>query len=637
MKNNPEEELSEGLRAAVEQVRAEPIPTEAMEGCLARAQRLERARPAWWRRHHRALASAVAALLVLGLAVPHLPLGGSTGPSSSIPLPRTQSGWVMESPPEKDLTNTDLGLDDRVELNYFTDRIEEVRVDGKVDPSAPIGMEGAPGEAPQNVRGVGLLGLGDSPPGEAYSRIVETGFRPVVRHPLSTFSVSVDTASYSNVRRFLVQEGRLPPPDAVRIEEMVNYFPYAYARPNGQHPVAFTLGVAGCPWQPRHKLVRIALAAKTLDPTKLPPRNLVFLVDTSGSMRPANRLPLLKTSLRLLVEQLTDRDRVALVAYAGSAGLVLPSTKGSDKRTILAAIDRLDAGGSTNGGEGIVLAYKVAQESFIRGGVNRVLLGTDGDFNVGVTDEKELVRLIENKRKTGVFLTILGFGMGNLKDATLEKLASHGNGHYAYVDTLAEARKVFVEQGAALVVVAKDVKLQVEFNPARVAGYRLVGYENRRLKAKDFNDDRKDAGDMGAGHTVTALYEIVPAGQGPGPAAERLRYQVPAKVNAAHRDEWLVVRLRYKEPDLDTSKLLEQPLAGPAVPFAFAPPDFRFAAGVASFGMVLRRSPLRGSSSYDSALEIARGARGVDPGGHRAELLTLIARADAIARQAGKR
>jgi Ca-activated chloride channel family protein len=473
---------------------------------------------------------------------------------------------------------------------------------------------------------------GKGPDTESYARIVENPFLRADREPLSTFSVDVDTASYSNVRRFLLQEGRLPPADAVRVEELVNYFPYSYLPPKAGAPVSFTLELGACPWNARHHLARIGLAARMLDPGRMPPRNLVFLIDTSGSMSPPNRLPLLQSSLKLLVDQLTPRDRVAIVAYAGSAGLVLPSTPGDHKRAIRAAIDRLHAGGSTNGGEGIVLAYRVAQENFIKGGVNRVVLGTDGDFNVGVTGDAA-VRLVEEKRRGGVFLTVLGFGMGNLKDSTLEKLAQHGNGHYAYIDSEREARKVFVEQGAALAVVAKDVKLQVRLNPGRVAGYRLIGYENRLLHHEDFKDDQKDAGDMGSGHTVTALYEIVPAGLPVPGAGDAPKDPEPPKASpAAQSDEWLTVNLRYKDPEADTSKLLSQVLAGPVLKLADATPDFRFAASVASFGMLLRGSPHRGDASYAAVGRLAKGAVADDPGGHRAGFLELIAAAERLAR-----
>jgi Ca-activated chloride channel family protein len=468
---------------------------------------------------------------------------------------------------------------------------------------------------------------------ESYARIVENPFQRAAEHPLSTFSIDVDTASYSNVRRFLLQERRLPPADAVRIEELVNYFPYAYQPPKDDQPVGFTLELGQCPCNDRHHLSRIGLAAKYIALDKMPPRNLVFLIDTSGSMSAANRLPLLKSSLKLLVEQLTEKDRVAIVAYAGTAGLVLPSTPGSDKKTIQQAIDSLNARGSTNGGEGITLAYRVAQENFVKGGLNRVILGTDGDFNVGITDRNELVRLIEGKRRSGVFLTILGFGMGNLKDATLEQLAQHGNGHYAYIDTEREARKVFVEQGAALVVVAKDVKLQVAFNAKRVGAYRLIGYENRLLQTRDFNDDKKDAGDMGAGHTVTALYEIVPPGQ-PVPEAgvDSGKWQKTTATGAPKDDEeWLTVNMRYKDPDAEKSQLSSQVLGGPVRKQADMSPDFRFAASVASFGMLLRDSPFKGDATWDGTRRLARGALGWDPGGHRAGFVEMIDAAEKLA------
>jgi Ca-activated chloride channel family protein len=474
----------------------------------------------------------------------------------------------------------------------------------------------------------------DDPPDntEAYSRIVENSFLAADRNPLSTFSADVSTASYSNVRRFLLDEGRLPPPDAVRVAELVNYFSYRYSPPDGPDPVRFAVDLGRCPWNEKHLLARIGLRARTLDAESLPPRNLVFLVDTSGSMDAPNRLPLLKQSLGVLVDQLTAKDRVAIVAYAGYAGLVLPSTPGDNKAVIRAMIDGLHAEGSTNGGEGIVLAYRVAQQNFIKGGLNRVILGTDGDFNVGVTSEGDLTRLIDEKRQSGVFLTILGFGMGNLKDATMEKLAYHGNGHYAYIDTAAEAHKVFVEQGAALVTVAKDVKLQVEFNPERVGAYRLIGYENRLLRAEDFNDDTKNAGAMGSGHTVTALYEIVPAGEPVNlPNVDPLRYQKPAKRAVADRDEWLTVKMRYKDPESDQSRMVQASLTGATRAAADMPKDFRFAAAVAEFGLLLRKSEYRGDARYTRVREEARAALGADPHGHRAEFLKLVATAERLA------
>ena len=365
---------------------------------------------------------------------------------------------------------------------------------------------------------------------EAYDRIVENPFLAVMQNPLSTFSIDVDTASYANARRFLNQ-GMLPPPDAVRIEEFVNYFLYRYEPPKDKEtPFAAAVTIADCPWTPEHRLARIGIKGWEMPRSERPASNFVFLLDVSGSMQPQNKLPLVKQSIRMLTEQLDERDRVAMVVYAGASGLVLPSTSCDDKRAIYEALDRLDAGGSTNGGAGIQLAYDVATQNFLPGGVNRVVLASDGDFNVGVTDQGSLTRLIEEKAKSGVFLTVLGYGMGNVKDATMEKLADKGNGNYAYIDTLNEAKKVLVEQmQGTLVTIAKDVKIQVEFNPAQVSAYRLLGYENRMLRAEDFNDDTKDAGEIGAGHTVTALYELVPAGQEiPTPAVDALKYQSAA-------------------------------------------------------------------------------------------------------------
>jgi Ca-activated chloride channel family protein len=467
---------------------------------------------------------------------------------------------------------------------------------------------------------------------ETYDRIFENPFQLALRQPLSTFSIDVDTASYSNARRFL-SEGRLPPKDAVRIEEFINYFPYRFPEPHGEHPIAIALETAECPWNGRHQLVRIGLQGRHVALEDMPPRNLVFLIDTSGSMNAPNRLPLLQSALRLLVRQLTGRDRVAIVAYAGTAGLILPSTPGDRQETILAALDSLHAAGSTNGGEGIVLAYRLAQENFIKGGANRVILGTDGDFNVGVTSRGELVRLIEDKRKTGVFLSVLGFGMGNYKDSTLEELARHGNGQHAYIDTFAEARKVFVQDLANLVPIARDVKVQVEFNPTWVQAYRLIGYENRLLRDEDFNDDTKDAGDMGAGHTVTALYEIVPPGVKLSlPGVDPLRYQ-QKHVGAAAADspELLTVKVRYILPEESKSRLLTAPLLNRKTPIDQATADFRFSAAVASFAMLLRESQYKGTTSYAGVLNLGGGAMDFDPGGHRAEFLGLVHTARRVA------
>ena len=399
---------------------------------------------------------------------------------------------------------------------------------------------------------------------ESYARIAENEFRLVSAAPLSTFSIDVDRASYANVRRF-IQDGERPPVDAVRIEEMINYFPYDWGDVSGEQPFAVTTEVWEAPWKRDHRLVRIGLHAESVDIEDLPPSNLVFLLDVSGSMTPADKLPLLKTAFALLVDQLRPQDRVAIVVYAGAAGLVLPSTPGDRHDEILAAIERLRAGGSTAGGEGLALAYETAREHYIEGGNNRIILATDGDFNVGPSSDAEMVRLIEKERESGVFLTVLGFGTGNLKDSKMEQVADHGNGNFHYVDGLLEARKVLVEEmGGTLLTLAKDVKLQIEFNPARVAGYRLIGYENRLLADEDFNDDTKDAGELGAGHTVTALYEVVPAGEPvPRGDVDELRYQPePDDPPLSEFDgEMMYVKVRYKDPDGAKSRLLELAVA----------------------------------------------------------------------------
>ena len=464
---------------------------------------------------------------------------------------------------------------------------------------------------------------------EAYDRIYENDFLAVADAPLSTFSVDVDTASYSNMRRFL-HDGALPPADAVRIEELVNYFDYDYEAPIGDHPFSVTTEVGECPWADGHKLVHVGLKGKVIDAAETPPRNLVFLLDVSGSMNDADKLPLLKRGLRLLVDQLDERDTVSIVVYAGASGVVLEPTKGSDHTQILDALDRLEAGGSTNGGEGIALAYSLARQTFVKGGINRVILATDGDFNVGVTSEGELTRMIEQERESGVFLSVFGFGTGNINDSTMEKLADRGNGNYGYIDSIAEARKLLVEQaGGTLVTIAKDVKIQVEWNPAIVASYRLIGYENRMLAAEDFNDDAKDAGDIGAGHTVTALYEIVPQGAEVVPnKVDPLRYQTGrAPTTAAESAEMAHVKLRYKAPEASASTLLDHTIRDGGSALASTSENYRFAAAVAQFGMLLRGSTHKGTSSFDAVKALAEGAMGADPQGHRREFLQLVDRA----------
>jgi Ca-activated chloride channel family protein len=465
---------------------------------------------------------------------------------------------------------------------------------------------------------------------ETYTAVAENPFHQAVSEPLSTFSIDVDTASYANVRRFLSQN-MLPPKDAVRIEELLNYFPYNDAPPaaSSQDPFAVHVEVAGCPWDARHRLARVGIAAKPIDQSRRPISNLVFLIDVSGSMQSPNKLPLVQWSLQRLVEQLGENDQVAMVVYAAASGLVLPSTSCIHKTEVLDAIEQLRAGGSTNGGAGIQLAYDVATKNFIKNGTNRVILATDGDFNVGTTGIDDLTRLIEAKAKSGVYLSVLGYGMGNLKDATLEKLADKGNGHYAYIDSPREAYKVLVEEmGSTLVTVAKDVKIQVDFNPAKVGSYRLIGYENRIMAHQDFNDDKKDAGEVGAGHHVTALYELVPPGE--APKVDPSRYTKTVSSGTAS-DESFTVRLRYKRPDGDTSKLIEIGVVDSGRAFADASDDLKFAAAVAGFGMLLRDSPSKGSLTYAGILEIAQPVSTRDPGGYRREFLAGVQRASTLA------
>jgi Ca-activated chloride channel family protein len=480
----------------------------------------------------------------------------------------------------------------------------------------------------------------DMQAGERYDRFSENRPCSPAEAPLSTFSIDVDTASYANVRRFLTS-GRLPPSDAVRIEELVNYFRYDYPQPAGDRPFSVTLEAAECPWRSDRRLVRIGLQGRDIDRRERPAGNLVFLVDVSGSMGAADKLPLVKQGLAMLVEELTEGDSVAIVTYAGDAGLKLPATSGDQKAKILAAIDSLSAGGATHGSAGINLAYEQAAERFIRGGVNRVILATDGDLNVGVTGDEALVELIRQRAAGGTFLTVLGFGQGNLQDAKMEKLADNGNGVYAYIDGVREARKVLVEQlTGSTITIAKDVKIQVEFNPAQVASYRLIGYENRIMAARDFRDDRKDAGEIGAGHSVTAVYELELVGDtGRGPTAEEpLKYQPaqakpapePRVVNSETSRELLTVKLRWKKPDGDESTLEETVLGERGGAFEQASGDLRFAAAVAAFGMILRDSAYKGDATLPLVARIAGGSLGRDAGGYRAEFLDLVRKAEAL-------
>ena len=494
---------------------------------------------------------------------------------------------------------------------------------------------------------------------ESYAGISENGYRDPLREPYSTFSIDVDNASYSNVRRF-INLGQEVPADAVRIEEMINYFKYDYPEPAGEHPFSVYTETGVSPWNKNHYLLHIGLRAKDIDRSELPPSNLVFLLDVSGSMNYPNKLPLLKSAFSLLLNELREEDRVAIVVYAGAAGVVLESTPGNKKEIIRQALDNLQAGGSTAGGAGLMLAYKIAEKNFIKGGNNRIILATDGDFNVGVSDNASMEQLVEKQRGLGIYMTVLGFGMGNIKDDKMEIIADKGNGNYAYIDNIQEARRVLVQEfGRTLFTVAKDVKFQVEFNPADVKAYRLVGYENRLLADKDFNDDTKDAGEMGAGHTVTALYEIIPAGSDETgfPTVDPLRYQGKGTAGAAAgkgsgeptvdgyhgsgtdesrpseemrlslKDaprELCNIKLRDKEPDGLTSKLFSKTVGTDIKKAGETTDRFRFSAAVAEFGMILRNSKYSGNATVEDVVSLASGARGTDPDGYRAEFIRLV-------------
>ena len=469
---------------------------------------------------------------------------------------------------------------------------------------------------------------------EDYDGMVENRFLGVAGNPLSTFSIDVDAASYSNVRRFISQ-GAMPPPGSVRIEEMINYFQYDYALPEGKEPFAIHTEISAAPWNPQHKLVMISLQGAKIPADHLPPSNLVFLIDVSGSMEDPNKLPLVKQSMKMLTDQLRESDRVAIVVYAGNAGVVLPATSGADKQTIKNAIDNLQAGGSTAGGAGIKLAYTIARENFKAGGNNRVILCTDGDFNVGESSDAAMETLIEKERESGVFLTVLGYGMGNYKDNKMQKLANKGNGNHAYIDNASEAKKVLVHEfGGTLFTIAKDVKLQVEFNPSKVQAYRLIGYENRMLQTEDFNDDKKDAGELGSGHTVTAFYEIIPTGVKSDflKKTDDLKYQETTAKGNRGSAEMLNVKFRYKKPDGNTSRLIEHPVADQVVEIKNTSDNFRFAAAVAEFGMLLRNSQYKQGASYNNVLALAGSATGNDKEGYRKEFIELVNKAGGLAK-----
>jgi Ca-activated chloride channel homolog len=600
---------------------------------------------------HRGLAGALALALMAAACHRTPEQAAGTPTASGVASPQEDAPSVAQAAPKDALASSERGAEEADETARLApappqpllEAASPARAEAKAAAQPGVAHDGYGPMKSSAVAGRGLALRPASPPTalgaagdfdtEAYDAVQETPFLSVKDAPLSTFSIDVDTASYSNVRRFLNQ-GQLPPSGAVRIEELINYFPYAYAEPTGDVPLSVTTELSDAPWNPEHRLLHVGLQGKHLQDAQLPPKNLVFLLDVSGSMESPNKLPLLKRSLLALTDTLSERDHVAIVVYAGASGLVLPSTSGDHGAQIRAALDRLEAGGSTNGAGGIELAYAIAEGMARPGTSNRVILATDGDFNVGVTSQSELLTLIEAKRRSGVYLSVLGFGMGNYKDSTLELLADKGNGNYAYIDSLSEARKVLVaEGGGTLMTLAKDVKLQLEFNPAKVAAYRLIGYENRRLAARDFNDDNKDAGELGAGHSVTALYELVPPGVKVDDGdVTALRYQTPRANLTGHGDELCKLMLRYKRPSSERSELLERAVADTGQDLARTSPSFRFSAAVAVFGMTLRESPERGSSSFGLARQLATGALGADPEGYRREFVSLVDAAQAMRR-----
>ena len=468
---------------------------------------------------------------------------------------------------------------------------------------------------------------------ELYQDIADNEFQHVISRPLSTFSIDVDRAAYANARRY-IQDGYLPPVSAVRIEEMINYFEYEYPQPKDEHPFTITTEYADCPWDEKRKLALIGVQGKNIDLEEAPKNNLVFLIDVSGSMASYDKLGLLKDGLNLLIDQLRDEDRISIVVYAGAAGVVLPSTSGGNKEKIKSVIDHLNAGGSTAGGEGIQLAYKIARRNFKEKGNNRVILATDGDFNVGVSSQQELVKLIEKERENGVFLSVLGFGRGNLQDYKMEQMADHGNGNYNYIDNILEAKKVLVkEMGGTLYTIAKDVKIQAEFNPKKVRAYRLIGYVNRKLEDKDFNDDKKDAGELGAGHTVTVLYEIIPIeSKEMEESIDSLKYQRLVKKEFAegYEDEVLTVKFRYKNPKESKSILLTQTLLDEKKTLDEASDNLKFSASVASFGMMLRKSESTKEMQFKDVIQLAKSSKGSDDEGYRSEFIRLVEMAELI-------
>jgi Ca-activated chloride channel homolog len=549
------------------------------------------------------------------------------------------------------VNNISLAPSQKLKLNHLLDASSNVRLD-EVSIKKDTNREGKRNKT-ENVTNAGTVSYNMSTKAlgctsylvqpaadyntEEYHSITDNDFKEATKNPLSTMSIDVDRAAYSNVRRFITQ-GSLPPADAVRIEEMVNYFHYEYPQPKSNEPFSISTEYTECAWNKKHQLIHIGIQGKEIATDNLPANNLVFLIDVSGSMMSQDKLPLLKSGLQLLIEQLRPQDHVSIVVYAGAAGVVLPSTSGSNKEKISAALEQLQAGGSTAGGEGIILAYKTAQESFIKSGNNRVILATDGDFNVGVSSDGELIRLIEKEREKDIFLTVLGFGTGNYKDSKMEQLADKGNGNYAYIDNLLEAKKVLVkEMGGTLLTIAKDVKIQVEFNPAKVKAYRLVGYENRLLNNEDFNDDKKDAGELGSGHTVTALYEIIPANSDETlNNIDPLKYQKTEPIIAyTGSTEVMTIKFRYKEPKENQSKLITKVMGDTRTTLTSASENCRFASAVAGFGLLLRDSKYKGNINYASVISLAKAAKGKDDDGYRAEFIRLVETAQLMKQKNG--
>ncbi len=577
-----------------------------------------------------------------------LPAGSATLVISAISFKTVEIALHQERKLNITLEPTSLSLNEVVVTGYGVQRKKDVT--GSVSSinnyySAPSLVQGKAagvyisGNSANRKQQTEILSL-DKQPGseqdfsrEGYDKITENPFLKVKDNPLSTFSIDVDAASYSNVRRF-INEGQLPPAGAVRIEELINYFTYQYPQPNNDAPFSINTELSACPWNKQHQLMLIGLQGKIIPAENLPASNLVFLIDVSGSMLDENKLPLVQASLKLLVDQLRPQDKVSLVVYAGNAGVVLPPTAGDHKATIKDAISRLEAGGSTAGGEGIELAYATAKQNFLKEGNNRIILCTDGDFNVGLSSDDALETLIEKERESGIFLTVLGYGMGNYQDAKMQKLADKGNGNHTYIDGISEAKKVLVREfGGTLFTIAKDVKLQLEFNPQKVQGYRLVGYENRLLAKEDFNNDKKDAGELGSGHAVTALYEIIPAGTIAVEldSVDALRYQATKRVQpAAFGDELLNIKLRYKQPDGHTSKLLQEPVKDSSNVLSATSDNFRFAAAVAEFGMLLRNSQYKGNAGFSEAKQLALTATGDDREGYRQEFVKMIGAAKSL-------